>query len=513
MGKKGQTKGKKAKGHHRSNHKGRATASAIDPMVELSRLQSLTPLEYEVERQAVAKKLGIRVTTLDDLLKQRKTGEATDQGKMVIATDVEPWPEPVEGHLLLDAISTALRDHLVITAEQADSMALWSVYTHAFEVFRIAPRMGFQAPAMGCGKTEAMRRLKRLVARPVSCENLTAAVLFRLIDSTKPTLLLDEVDNLLTEDKGAVLGLLNSGYERDGRALRCVGDQNELRAFSTFSPMAYAMIGSPPGTFDSRTITIEMRRATPAEASNLISLEDGEYEDTRFRNLGRMAARWAKDNVQKLITARPDMAGLVNRQADNWRPLFSVADVAGGQWLLRARTAAKALTAKPEASSVFVETLAAIEKIICGRDEITSQEIVDALVAIEGGPWAEWGKASKPITKNALARLLKPHKVRPGDVGPENRRQKGYRPSQFKHLFEAYLKEAVAPGDDKRAAAHYPGESVSRDRCEARSRARNCADKTSQKPKNVGNLRGCAASGIRPGDRARKSPDNAKEAA
>ena len=34
--------------------------------------------------------------------------------------------------------------------------------------------------------------------------------------------------------------------------------------------------------------------------------------------------------------------------------------------------------------------------------------IVDELARIEGGPWAEWGKGGKPITQNALARLLKP---------------------------------------------------------------------------------------------------------
>jgi hypothetical protein len=207
------------------------------------------------------------------------------------------------------------------------------------------------------------------------------------------------------------------------------------------------------------------------------------------------------------------MAGLVNRQADNWRPLFAIADVVGGQWARRATTAAKALTEKTETSSVFVETLAAIQKIIYGRKEITSQELVDALIAIEGGPWAEWGKANKPITANALARLLKPHKVGPDDVGPEHRRRKGYRPSQFKDLFEAYLKQAGAPGDDMRAAAHYPGESASRDRDQPRSDAMNCADRESRKPDNASNMRGCEAPETGPGDRAQNSADDAKEAA
>jgi putative DNA primase/helicase len=488
-------------------------APSTELSAEILRLQSLTPLQYEVERQVVAKKLGIRVGILDGLVKQATGGEPVTDGKMVIAGDVEPWPEPVEGHLLLEAISTALRDHLVISVGQADTIALWSIYTHAFEVFRIAPRLGFQAPGMGCGKTEAMRRLKRLVARPVSCENLTVAVLFRLIDSTKATLLLDELDNLLTEDKGAILGLMNSGHERDGRVFRCVGDRNELRAFSTFSPVAYAMIGSPPGTFDSRTVIIEMRRATPAEAVKLSSLEDGEAEDFRFRNLGRMAARWVSDNIKDLAATRPEMAGLVNRQADNWRPLFAIADVVGGEWALRARTAAKALTAKVDTSSVFVETLAAIKEIIGGRDEISSAEIANGLVAIEGGPWAEWGKAGTPMTQNALARLLKPHKVFPLDMGPEHSRRKGYRLSQFESLFEAYLIHGPSPGPDIRAAAHSFVKSTSSERRKARSSSKPCADEKSPKFKDGNNLRGCAAPGIGSGDRAHKRADDSKEAA
>jgi hypothetical protein len=55
------------------------------------------------------------------------------------------------------------------------------------------------------------------------------------------------------------------------------------------------------------------------------------------------------------------------------------------------------------------------------------------------GPWAEWGsgKRRKPITQNALARLLRPHKVSPVDVGPEHARRKGYKRAQFEHLFRS----------------------------------------------------------------------------
>jgi hypothetical protein len=95
----------------------------------------------------------------------------------------------------------------------------------------------------------------------------------------------------------------------------------------------------------------------------------------------------------------------------------------------------------PEERALFEKTLAAIRDIIGDLDEISSKRLVDELARTEGGPWAEWGKGrhKKPITQNALARLLKPHNVFPVDVGPEHSRRKGYKRAQFERLFQAYL--------------------------------------------------------------------------
>ena len=100
----------------------------------------------------------------------------------------------------------------------------------------------------------------------------------------------------------------------------------------------------------------------------------------------------------------------------------------------------------PEERALFEKTLAAIRDIIGDLEEISSKQLVDELARIEGGPWAEWGKGrhKKPITQNALARLLRPHKVFPVDVGPEHARRKGYRRVQFERLFQAYLNSPPA---------------------------------------------------------------------
>ena len=47
--------------------------------------------------------------------------------------------------------------------------------------------------------------------------------------------------------------------------------------------------------------------------------------------LARKVARWTTDNAERLPRSDPEMpAGIINREADNWRPLLAIADVAGG---------------------------------------------------------------------------------------------------------------------------------------------------------------------------------------
>ncbi len=72
--------------------------------------------------------------------------------------------------------------------------------------------------------------------------------------------------------------------------------------------------------------------------------------------------------------------------------------------------------------------------------EIASADLVKALVAIEGRPWAEMGKNGKPLTQNKLARMLAVPGVRiaPDHIDPETR-VRGYKLSQFEEAFSRYL--------------------------------------------------------------------------
>ena len=61
-----------------------------------------------------------------------------------------------------------------------------------------------------------------------------------------------------------------------------------------------------------------------------------------------------------------------------------------------------------------------MREVVGDLKEISSKRLTEKLAEVKGGPWAEWGEGrrKKPITQNALARLLRPHNVFPSMSAP-----------------------------------------------------------------------------------------------
>ena len=131
-----------------------------------------------------------------------------------------------------------------------------------------------------------------------------------------------------------------------------------------------------------------------------------------------MAARWAADQLDGLRDADPAVPeGVFNRAADNWRPLLAIADAAGGDWPERARNAAVALAAEHSDESRRVQLLGDIADAFDAKktDRLSSDELTAHLIGLEDRPWAEWSKG-RPLSKNQLARLMKPFGVSPSTI-------------------------------------------------------------------------------------------------
>jgi putative DNA primase/helicase len=437
---------------------------------EIIRLSRLDPLDYESQRKLKAEELGIRVGALDEAVqRQRRTaGAATTpaadppdgSGQGLELDDLVPWPDPVDGQVLLAELQATLRRYIVLGDHEAVVVVLWILGGHVFNEFFIFPRLFITAPEKGCGKTTLLDLLEMLVPRPVKVENITTAALFRTIEAARPSVLLDEADTFVSKHE-ELRGVIDSGHKRNGSVIRLVEIDGKLepRKFSTWAPMALAAIKDLPGTIEDRSIRVKMKRRRADEPVQSL------YRATGIDELARKLARWALDNADELSAADPEMpSGIINRTANNWQPLLAIAEAAGGTWPSRAREAAVALNSDTSADSTDIELLADIRGAFLTTPPVTvltSDQLVTGLTLLEDRPWAEINNG-RPLTKHGLARRLRPFRISPGTIwlgaGKTPQTGKGYKLEWFQDAFERYLPPLPPPPADSTVRSSGPAE-------------------------------------------------------
>jgi hypothetical protein len=351
-----------------------------------------------------------------------------------------PWPQTVNGADLLDELTKVFTRYLVLPKGAAEAIALWALFTHAFEAFDVSPRLALLSPVPECGKTSLLTLLSYLVLKALAASHVSPAVIFRVIQQECPTLLLDEADTYI-EGRTDYTGILNSGHTRGAAVIvraRKSGDDYEPMTYSTWAPIVIAKIGKLSATLASRSIIIPMRRKRPNETV------------TRFRQsqdaapldeLASKCARWAKDHVAALKGTDPPIpAGLNNRTADNWRPLFAIAELVRGDWPNKAQTAAFAL-ANDESEITEREQLlvdiANIQKAV-GGDRIASQELCIKLNQLSDRTWGAHNNG-RGLTQNGLSNLLSGFLIKPKTIRIGSDTPRGYMWADFEDAFERYL--------------------------------------------------------------------------
>jgi len=365
-----------------------------------------------------------------------RKGQNTGQGQSVVLEAPEPWHEPVEGPELVTELVKLLRSYIVADSSALTAIAFWTLHAHLIEFASHSPRLNITAPEKGCAKTLVLDLLGHLAPKSIRTENVTTAVVFRLMNASQPTLLIDEYDTFLTY-KEELRGALNSGWQVGGCAMRCEGDGNDVRTFNTFGAVALAGIGALPGTLHDRSITIQMKRATQTE-----SAEIGHFDSrhtSEIDSLQRKIARWATDHGQNLESDPSMPADFYGRKADRWRPLFGIADEVGGHWPGALREASIVLESIESEETDGVMLLEDIRAILADGDWITSTNLADKLVSLEGRPWAEFGRQQKPISTNGIARRLKGFGIAPKQRNQGGVNHRGYGREQFQDAFERYL--------------------------------------------------------------------------
>ena len=289
------------------------------------------------------KDTGSRVAELEKLIAEKENRPQKPAQKAIeLCVDIEPCAEPVNVTELLDDIRAMITRFIICDASTATAATLWIAFTWIIDHAEVAPLAIITAPEKRCGKTQLLDVIGRLSRRSLLASNVSPAAVFRMIEASSPTLVIDEADSFLKENE-ELRGVINSGHTRTtAYVIRCVGEDFEPKRFSTWGAKAIAGIGRQSETIMDRSIILELRRKLPHEkVERLRHAERGLFE-----TLAGRLARFGADQGASLGRARPHLPEALNDRAqDNWEPLLAIADLAGANWSNQARRAALEISA------------------------------------------------------------------------------------------------------------------------------------------------------------------------
>jgi Protein of unknown function (DUF3631) len=344
-----------------------------------------------------------------------------------------------------------LGEYVALQPHEYVAVALWVLHTHVFDRFMVTPRLALRSPVADCGKTTLLDILARLVARPEKFDAITTAALFRLIDQGRPTLLIDEADNLglALQPNGRLRAVFNSGHRQGGTI--AISERSATRKYTTFAPLALALpdMRGLPRTLNSRSISLALERS-----QRKLKRFDALHPDFALDAAYDHILLWRRD-----VELNPDPelpAGLRNRFADNWRPLIAIADSLG--WGEQAREAMIAFAREHQDADAKILLLSDIRRVFDAHNvnRIASKVLLAALHVLDEAEWCEFrgtrgDQQPHKLKDTELANMLRDFAIRPRSIWPSHRTPttkatKGYRRAWFEDAWRRYC------GDDGTAS-------------------------------------------------------------
>lgn len=341
-------------------------------------------------------------------------------------------PSVTDGDVL-DSVRNWLANYIHTMSEaDIDLLALWTVHTHLVDVCYTTPRLLFDSPVPGSGKTTALEHLGRLALDPVQAASLgSPSLLTRLLADRMRTVLIDEADRALNpklDGTGELLAVINSGYKIGGTRPVLVPDKEngwKAEEMPTFGPVALAG-NNPMLPDDTRSRTIRVLLLPDLDGN--VSESDWELIEPDAESLRKRIECWA-DEVRDFVRShRPPLPeGVIGRARERWLPLKRVALAAGGRWpAVVDELAANELAAikQDQEDGMTVERPAVVLLRHLGEvwdDEsfIETRELLDRLIDHCPDMWGSESSFGKELTAQRLGRMLVTaygiHSARQGD--------------------------------------------------------------------------------------------------
>ena len=286
-----------------------------------------------------------------------------------------------------------------------EEVAAWYVlFTWIYDSFNEVPYLRVRGD-YGSGKSRFLLTVGSLCYRPIFASGAsTVSPIFRILDSMKGTLVVDEGDFRVSDEKAEVVKILNNGNARGFPVLR-----SEQTPSKEFNPTAYSVFGpklvATRGFFEdraleSRCITEELggrslRRDIPLNLPASFREEALNLRNKlllyRFRNRGR----------ERLLGEVEDRT-LEPRVSQIFAPLLAtVSDVQARERVkLLAQGASKGLTVERSAT-IEAQVVEVLSEFVGTRETVSVKEITERFQVRFGG------ELERPVSPRWVGSILR----------------------------------------------------------------------------------------------------------
>ncbi len=296
-----------------------------------------------------------------------------------------------------------------------------------------------------------MAILRSFCARPWWASGVSPAIFKKRVSVGHPTVLLDNWQTVFRgSDKNQFAGFLLNGCDqaRDVASFDHLSETSTANLWQTFCPKAFAGLESLPPSLARHSIPIVFQRRKPQEIvkSTFNLLVPG--------STGKLTSwmeRWATDHEERVATTfdgyeleGPMLPGLSPHQQNYAKVLISLAETIGGHWPQKACDALMEIFDDYNKSqSSPTQLLYDIRDAFARHGNpkrIFTAELLDDLHDRDDRTWHEYGKSGKPLTPQALSRILGPcFNIYSRSQRRGKEKLRGYQLSDFLEAWEQYL--------------------------------------------------------------------------
>ena len=236
--------------------------------------------------------------------------------------------EPVEPTQLFTRIRELFRAYIELSDQRLyDFLALWSIGTYFHWLFNAYPYV-YVGGISGSGKTKLLTLCSLICFNSMSSGAPTCASLFRLIQSTRCSVFLDESEVLSNRYTAAdIRNLLLCGYKKGQPVYRIERTDEwdfEPGSFEIYSPKMLVNIEGLETVLGSRCIDIIMQRGSNRGiTARSVEIDYPIWQQVRDMVYPFLMKNW-KAVKQKYAELQNDNI-LQNRDWELWRPILSLA--------------------------------------------------------------------------------------------------------------------------------------------------------------------------------------------